>query len=479
MNIPSLPGMNEMIPVADLMSLNNALRKGNIGYQTPASASGASGDSLSPLVPQSIESSLASATYTMSELAIWPDMPKRQVTNNVHEYNVLNDHGLDFDPFITEGGGGTTNRSEYTRESIKIKYLAERREVSDVATTVGILGSSANAIAEETERGTMRLMQKLERSLLHAKESLSSDSRQFDGIIKQIEDAGQVTDMRDGGVTANKLQEILADVYAASSSGKGFGRPDTIYVEPRVHGDLIKQTVAYGRHDQLQVSDSSLMFGHRDLTIMAPYGAVKVKAAPFLFNSYSAPSAGSLTTSAGSVAAPAVPAVSQQPVHDGTVAGTSQWVTAEAGDYIWKFVGVNKGGYSPAIATSALAVTSGNKVEIVLTQNALVDFYRVYRSSKGGAASTCKLITEVPNNTSVGGNFQFIDNNDDLPDTSRILFLQNDPSVMEFVRLLDFLRRPLAEIATTKPFLLMLFGSPVVKVPTKCFSLKNVGISSA
>jgi hypothetical protein len=466
--------MNEMVPVADLVALNSALRKGNIGYQTPTVPSAESSDSLSPLVPQSIESSLASATYTMTELAIWPDMPKRQVTNNVHEFNVLNDHGLDLDPFIVEGGGGTTNRSEYSRESIKIKYLAERREVSDVATTVGILGSSPNAIAEETERGTMRLMQKLERSILHAQEGLSSDSRQFDGIIKQIEDAGQVTDMRNGGITANKLQEVLADVYAASSSGKGFGRPDTIYVEPRVHGDLIKQTVAYGRHDQLQVSDSSLLFGHRDLTIMAPYGAVKVKAAPFLFTSYTAPA-----TASGTTDAPSTPSFAQQPVHDSGLSGTSQWTAADAGDYIYKVVAVNKFGYSLFFTSNAVAVTSGNKVEMSVTADSDVDFYRVYRSAKDGAASTCKLIKEIANNTDLGSNCLITDLNDDIPDTSRVLFLQNDPSVIEFVRLLDFLRRPLAEIATTKPFLLMLFGSPIVKVPTKNFSLKNVGISAA
>ena len=46
---------------------------------------------------------------------------------------------------------------------------------------------------------------------------------------------------------------------------------------------------------------------------------------------------------------------------------------------------------------------------------------------------------------------------------------------MEFVRLLDFIRRPLAETASVKPFLLMLFGSPIVKVPSKMMLIENVG----
>ena len=62
--------------------------------------------------------------------------------------------------------------------------------------------------------------------------------------------------------------------------------------------------------------------------------------------------------------------------------------------------------------------------------------------------------------------------------TSKIVFAQHDPQVFEFVRLLDFLRRPLAEVATAKPFMLMLFGTPVVKTPGKMFCIKNAGIET-
>ena len=68
-----------------------------------------------------------------------------------------------------------------------------------------------------------------------------------------------------------------------------------------------------------------------------------------------------------------------------------------------------------------------------------------------------------------------IDDNQDVKyNSSKVLIASHDPGVMEFVRHLDFLRRPLAEVATTRPFLLMLFGSPVVKVPTKMWQLSNV-----
>ena len=53
----NLPQMNDMVSVGDLASLNDALRKSSVGYQTPAVPSAS--DSLSALVPQSIEGTLA------------------------------------------------------------------------------------------------------------------------------------------------------------------------------------------------------------------------------------------------------------------------------------------------------------------------------------------------------------------------------------------------------------------------------------
>ena len=78
----NIPQANGLVSAADLAELNSALRKSaTVGYQTPAGTSGGDTGSLSPLVPQSIENILASATYSMKQLALWPAMPKVAVTN--------------------------------------------------------------------------------------------------------------------------------------------------------------------------------------------------------------------------------------------------------------------------------------------------------------------------------------------------------------------------------------------------------------
>jgi hypothetical protein len=457
-----LPQLNDMVSVGDLTKLNQALRKAAVDYQTSTVPSAVAGASLSPLVPQSIEGTLTSATYTMKELALWPAIPKTSVTNTVHEYNVIKSHGLDLDPFISEGGGGVLNLSSYSREFVKVKFMAERRSVTDVATLVNILGSNPSAIAEETERGTLSLMQKVEHQLWHGNASLTDDLG-FDGIFKQLEDAGgdNITDLGGAELTPDKLQDILAETTAAPN----FGRPDCIYVEPRVYSSLIQQTVNYGRHDQMTAANGTLTFGVSKLAINSPMGPVPVKSAPFLFTANKAPASDSGHSVAAAV-------ISSGPA----MAGTGGFASADLGTYYYKIVPVvkEKGYGAPVPSTAAAVATAGHKVTITMSDVAEHSYYRVYRSEKNAAnANDATWIMDVKKTAS--GTTAIVDDNSSRTKTSKVFIAQHDPGVFQFVRMLDFLRRPLAEVDTQRPFLLMLFGSPIVKVPSKLAMLKNVG----
>lgn len=481
----NFPQMGESVPMSDLVALNKALRKSSVGYQTGAVADSTA--ALSPLVPQSLESTLASKTYTMQELALWPRIAKTFATQTVHEYNVLNDQGLDLDPFISEGDGGQLNTGSYDRKFVKIRYLAERRQISDVAGLVGLRGPNTSALAEETQRGTERLLQKLERAMFHSEES--SSDRAFDGIISQIErdSSGAIRtnsteDLGGTSLTIGKIQETCSKVYGANADGSGFGKPNVCMVEPQVYSDLIQSAVSSGRHDQLRVQENSgITFGVKNLTVMAPYGAVEIVSAPFLFNSWGAPSAASTArVAATSSAAPAAPTISSN-VAGNDAAAVSHWAAADNGDYIYQVVAVNKYGYSAPTTSSGsgitfTAATPHNKITLTMAAASDTDFYRVYRSTKGGAVATAKLIGEFK--AAASGTTAIVDLNFTVPNTSRALFLDMSPQKLRFVRLLDMLRRPLAETATAKPFLIMMFGSPIVSVPEHMFSLRNVGTSS-
>ena len=132
--------------------------------------------------------------------------------------------------------------------------------------------------------------------------------------------------------------------------------------------------------------------------------------------------------------------------------------------------------FSAAINSSAVTVAAGDKVTLTIAAATDAVFYKIYRTEAGGVAADAALIGEIKKASS--GATVFVDRNGVRPNTSKIVFVQHDPSVLEFARLLDFFRRPLAEVATSKPFLLMLFGSPIVKVPNKMWVLQNAGITA-
>lgn len=473
------PNMNQEIPVENLVQLNKALRKASTaGYQTAAGTSGGDAGTMSPLVPQSIESVLSSATFTMEHLSLWKRIPKRDVTQTLHEYAVLQEHGADLDPFFAEGSVPGTNRSEYERKSVRIKYLAERREVTDVASMVGLIGVNKGALAEATQKGTERLLQRTERAIFHADSDINPLA--FDGIFKQIEDnaPSNVTDLAGAAPTPDLLMEMLGELYAAPQ----YGTADTIYVEPRIHAELIRQAQAHGRHDQLSIQDNTkLTYGAKEICVMSPYGAVPIRSAPFLYNKWPVPKTVDKTairsTGVGDVI-PDTPSLSVGIA--AAVDAASLFVAADAGDYIYWVEAVGTKGVSAIFETAAVTVAAGEQVTFTIDGAGLTNapaYYRIFRSLKDGTFSDAQLMTEVTYGGAGGS--AVVDNNADKPGTSKILAVKHSPDILEWVKLLDFLRRPLAEVETTKPFLLMLFGTPIVKVPTKTWVLKNCGVNTA
>lgn len=439
-------------------ALDESLNKSaTIGYQTPASGGG----TLGPMVPQSIENTLSNATHSSQDAVLWKDIPKASAAQTVHEYVRVTQHGVEgLSPFFAEGGVTGTNRGVYERAAAKIKFLGEKREITDVASMVGLLGGNANALAEETVRGTLSLLRKIEHSIFHGDESMSDV--EWDGIFKSMASGGNVTNMEGGTVSAQLLQDVCGEVFSAPY----YGRPDTIYMEPRMHSELIKQTVNGGRHDQLKtMSGAQVTFGVSDIGISAPYGFVRIKAAPFLFNAKKAPSAGY-----GDYI-PATPSLSVALAAGASAA--SKFVAADAGDYIFKAVAVSDKGYSAPLTTAAVTVAAGESVTFTIADpsDTQVTHYEIYRTPVGGLAASAQMIARVAKGTTTTA---VTDNNTNRTGASKILFAQNDPEIYEFARLLDLIRRPLHSLATTRPFMIMMFGTPIVKVPEKMWVLENL-----
>ena len=503
--LPGLTGMtaNSLVSVRELRDLNEALKanggglaKASVGY--PGSGVnrdvGFSGD-IAPLVPQSIQNTLDSATFTMDHIVFWKNIPKVPVNSTLHESNVIKEHGaMQMDPFIAEGAGGTVSEASYERKIVKIKYLAEKIELSDVATMVGITGVDKSALAQRTLDGTQALLGKLERNLFHADSTMND--LHFDGLYKQLTSTTYTAGVRAVSASQNYVNnegaatspQQLQDIMGALLGGPNYSYPNMIMCEPRVYQSLVNIATSFGRHDQMQnPAGRGITFGARDLSISGPNGPVKVVPCPFLqypeFPNAAAQGAAFTAPVAATLAAAADAA--------------SLFKAADAGFYKYKVVAVSKTGVAAPTTSAAIEVASGEKVTLTLddggsggsnlqdsagTSDTGVKYYRVYRSALAATSGavdteTCKFIGQWPANSDGATDTLVIDNNRKKPGSSEVYVMQMDPSVMYWAQLLDFTRRPLAQVNTTIPFLLMMFGSLHVKVPSKCWVVDNVGFN--
>lgn len=506
-----LPNINENITVNELTRLNDSLRKNSeVGYQSGVGAS-VGGGSLAPIVPQSIEGTLASAAFTMRDLALWPMLPKVQASNTLHEYAVIDSHGEDLDPFISEGGGDSSfgaSASQYSRKSVKIKYMAEKRSISDVATLVGVVGPNADALAEETERGTMSLLRKMEVQLFHGDEDVNGLA--FDGVLKQIERdldtarnpfqfgrgfSNNQEDLQGSALTGEKLHEVLGELYSAPR----FGNPDAIFMSPKAYSKLIADSAQNGRHDSMVLVNQgdqgvhTLGAGPR-IHIMGPMGPVPVVAAPFISRRLAPPSA----KSAGGDMTIDPVAANNFVVQDDRLLADFQadaaalgyddsvgWDPATTGkdhdgEFRYVFVLVNKLGYSAPIISAVRDANDGQlpRFRLAAPAGGVPQYVRIYRAKGGAALSDSEVLRKAQlmgevKWEEISGAVEWYDAGFERVDCDQVLISQMDPQTVEFARLLDFIRRPLAEVGAAKQFLLMLFGAPSVKVARKNYVLRN------
>lgn len=494
MNLDGLMAPNAQANVGELMRMNDMLRKAGAGYQSPAgtdpnagATSAPDAGNYAPLIPQSIEQMVALADFTMEDIVVYKDFVKTFVGQTLHEWAVVEEHGDSLDPWISEGGGGVESVSNYSRDFVRIKYLAEKRVVTDVATQVGLLGGmvNRNALNEATTRGTMSLFKKLEFNLFHGREDLTPLA--FDGLweILRTNAPNNHTDLNGDAAQIKVIQTAIGKLISAPL----FGSPDCLYVTPTQYSELVKQIEDKGRFPMVrQASENEIRYGMQSISIAVPgrKGSVEIKSAPFLAFNEIAPAFP--LSAVGGTAQTVVP--SQPETTSIAAAGAgSNFAAADAGTYEYRVVAMGDGGQSASSDGTnnggpglSVAVAAGQSVTITLTASAdptnVKRYVKLYRN-EGAGSSIYYLIGQYPVTTNVAT--VIVDTNNSKPNTSKmILTRQGDPDYMLFVRLLDLIRRPVSDQGTTtRPFLIMLFGSPIVKLPRKCWTFDNCGVNAA
>lgn len=462
-------------------NLRKAQAASTMGYQTGATVVGADNGGMSPLLPQSIDPTLASLTMDQNELVFWKALPKGTASQTLHEYTRRTRHGsLVQDHNVAEGGAGSNSTSVYDRKSVRIKFWSVRREITDVAAGLTGLAPASNLLTEHTNEASFDLLRSIEMDCLFGDSELLATKP--DGVIKQIldthsSDTPTYEDVAGEQVTMDRLSYQLRKL-AQPNKHRGAISPTVLMTTHAVWNDLERQEQAGGRYDKTK--DREFVFGAEALFVRGPKGRVPIIAVPFLDDQalLGLPYADALSPDAGT--APATPTAGGGGAGISAAGTSGKFTVNDSGAYYYKVVAHNGAGHSQAFQLGPITPTAGQSVSIKLdTPGTLVpSYYRVYRSPKGGAAADCTYLFSAKYATG-GGLVVITDDNSTRPNTGRVLFMTMDEQHLQFYKLLPMARIPLAKISLTTPFAIFMSGAPAVKLPEKFFIMKNVGVGTA
>jgi len=419
-----------------------------------------------PLRIESLERTLKVVTYRMDDVRLWKSLQKLPAFNTVEEYNRLRNYGSgDGNAFIAEGDLPEADDSTYSREFTVIKYLGTRRAVTHVMSLVR--PSHGPVIAQETVNGTAWLLKQIERALFFG----SSDNVpvQWDGLLKLITDgapAANIIDLRGGVLT----EDILNDGGLTVKTTPNYGRATDLYCADGAYSDLAK---SFYPAERIPLAPGGWTDGMVGLSIKGFHSMV----GPIMFNPDVFIEYGDVPSAATGDASkrPGTPTEDVAPAAAGS---GSQFAASDAGDYNYKVVAVNRYGKTAALEmTGPVTVAAGESVTMSIGDGSPVaTCYEVYRSTKDGALTTCKLMETVAWSADPT---VITDDNSDLPGMSTAFLIQQNVEFFSFKQLCPFVKIPLATIDTSIRWQQVLYGSPCVYAPGKSVIFKNVGRASA
>lgn len=459
--------------------LGNLLKALSAGQQINPPGSVVAGDGFALRV-ESLERTLRNVTFRMEHIRLFRALPKLQAYNTVEEYNQILSYGQDLESFIEEGALPNETDAEYERNFNVVKYMGTTRRVTHVMSLVR--PAHGNVISQETVNGTMHLLRAIEQSLFFGDANV--DPVQWDGFQTLIErgpstggsgsPAGNIIDLRGSPLVEDNLIDSSLIVHEAPN----YGTPTHLFLNPRVHADLVKSFFPKARYDLLQKRDDGLV-GLDIGGYVSPAGNVAFEPNTFIQPGRVAPA-----TAAGANP-PVAPAAGITSVAGTTGTptyarrdGNTTFTAAEAGTYAYQVVSVSGGGKSAAVPTAAAATVTAvnNLVTVTITDTAgtpVPRFYEVYRSVAGGSSASARLIGRVRRDAS--GTTTFVDANAELPGTTIAILFQMNLEAVSFKQLAPMVKIPLATIDTSIRWMQLIYGVPVLYTPGKILLFKNVG----
>lgn len=449
-----------------------------VGYPSQGSAySSTAPNGLAPALGQSIQGTLDDATLRLSHIKMFRLLTREPITKStVHEATVINSKGTaHVDPFITEGGIGALSIVAFERLVARLKYLAEHIEVPDTAAVLQGLGPDPNLVALRTRLGIEMLLAKTERFLFEGDEDVSST--QFNGLRKAAIAGGNYVDLEGEAPSASQINDLVGDMTAFPT----LATLNTAICDPRTRTVLRSLELAHGWYDKSgRGSDRNQITGPRGLYLTTDYEDVEIQSAPLIAMDDTVP-----TTSQGE-GAPNMAGVSVAAPTAATHAD-SRFRSKDVGEYMYKFLPVGDRGYAAPITVGPVTVGAGERVPFTFTgdnaipntkdTNGNLRYYKVFRSEAD--KTEYGYIGQFARGVDGSGdpiNTVWHDYNHRRPFKRPLYIMELSRDVMYWCQLMDMVRRPLANLRTTIPFLLYMMGALMVKIPKRVGILDNGAI---
>jgi hypothetical protein len=463
----------------EVEELNKALSAG-AGYSGAPTALSGGG----VLQVESLDSSLKSVTFEMKQIKLWPIINKDQAYNTIEQYNRVDAFGDQGRGFINEGALPRSEDASYSRQIQRVRFVGVTRELTHVYTLVR--NAHGDAIAREIRNGTMRILEIVERALFDGRGHYSnagaldgSDAavleadNAWDGLDKQIrkgntDASAQAKAFVGYGIAEDVIRDMRGDVLdedaledGARIVSENFGLANLMMLDTKSHSDLGRQFYPKERVNPMGVAQGKAGFvlqtfvaaaGEFQLMSNVFLRPLRTPRAPVHANAPAAPVA----------AAPAPNAISKFNADDAGVYDYVATAITEAGE----------GPASPASNTATMA--AGDSVSLTLAAVAGAHAYAVYRSPKNGAGANREFIGMAAP-AAVGGAATFVDANHKLPGLAQNYLLTNDSEVLRFKQLAPLMKMDLAIVATAYRWMQLLYGTPILYAPRKCFLFSNIG----
>ena len=442
-----------------------------LAYSPAPNYSGA--PSLTPLTRQSVQGTLDDETYKTRHLWLWQRLSKRTVNESlIHEATVVKESGTEsIDPFFNEGGLGAFSEAEFDRIFTQAKFVSENIEVPDTAAVIkGGFDGGASVLETRTRLGIKHLLGRMERWLIEGDSGVST--LQIDGFRKAILARGVVKDMKGNAPTTEAIEDVVGELQ---SDGR-FALDLEAFTDPRVKRVLTTLDAAAGRYPKDRGGVVSRIGGPSDVLLTTEYGDAPVYSMPLI----GMPDGFSLVE-VGQGPPAGTPVVIGAP-SVGAATG-SRFYAGDVGEYDYVFVPVgDKGTGAPIYVNNVTVGAAGDAPTFTLADtaksmskntNGMYRYWRAYRSEPDKTA--LGYIGQFAR-AGVGTNTVWTDLNHRRPFKRPIFIGQFDEECLLWVQVMEMIRRPLAQVQSSIPFMLQLWGNLFFKQPQKWGIIENCAV---